>query len=195
MGALRTTDQPPAPSDEELLRRWLDDSLEDSGETFIAIYTRFRGMVREEMERTGLVPHEAEQRVGSVFIRAEDTRESMPAETSLRDRLVTVAREVARDTNWSPPLWRNGAAGRNAVGRAAAGLAFGDLPLQVLIDEGDAGARRRRWPKSLNWATKDPVCSQTQPPYCANWNRNEAEAERCDRISCEPMVRCGASFW
>jgi hypothetical protein len=104
MGALRTTDQPPAPSDEELLRRWLDDSLEDSGETFIAIYTRFRGMVREEMERTGLVPHEAEQRVGSVFIRAEDTRESMPAETSLRDRLVTVAREVARDTNWSPPL-------------------------------------------------------------------------------------------
>lgn len=105
MSTTACSDQPTAsggePSDEELLERWLNEETDDiSGETFIAIYTRYRGLVRDEMERLGLAPHDADLRVGSVFIRADDTRASIPAKISLRDRLLSLAKEVAGDTNW-----------------------------------------------------------------------------------------------
>lgn len=92
----------PPPTDDELLRQWLD--VEVTGETYIAIYVRYRPIVRDELERGGLAPLEAENRVGSVFIRAADTRDTMPDDVSLRDRFLAVAREVAADTSWSPPV-------------------------------------------------------------------------------------------
>jgi hypothetical protein len=93
---------PPTDTDNELLRQWLDDEV--TGETYIAVYVRYRPVVRDELERAGLAPLEAENRVGSVFIRAADTRDTMGKDVSLRDRFVAVAREVAADTNWRPPL-------------------------------------------------------------------------------------------
>lgn len=93
---------PQATDDDELLRQWLDDEV--TGETYIAIYVRYRPLVRDELERAGLAPLEAENRVGSVFIRAADTRDTMAEDVSLRDRFLAVVREVAADTNWSPPL-------------------------------------------------------------------------------------------
>jgi hypothetical protein len=93
---------PPPPTDDELLRLWLDEEV--TGETYIAIYVRNRPVVRAELERCGLAPLEAENRVGSVFIRAADTRDTMPEDVPLIDRFLAVAREVAADTNWSPPL-------------------------------------------------------------------------------------------
>lgn len=89
------------PSDAALLRLWLEDP--DCGETFIAVYGRFREAVRDEMESAGLAPREAEDRVGAVFIRAEETRESLPVDTPLRARLLAVAREVAADPAWTRP--------------------------------------------------------------------------------------------
>lgn len=88
-------------TDDELLRLWLDDEV--TGEAYIAIYVRYRPMVREELERGGLAPLEAENRVGSVFIRAADTRDTMPDDVPLRDRFLSVAREVAADSDWKPP--------------------------------------------------------------------------------------------
>ncbi|HST58408.1 MAG TPA: hypothetical protein VLK84_06970 [Longimicrobium sp.] len=92
----------PPPTDDELLRQWLDEEV--TGETYIAIYVRYRPIVRDELERGGLAPLEAENRVGSVFIRAADTRDTMPDDVPLRDRFLAVAREVAADTSWSPPV-------------------------------------------------------------------------------------------
>ena len=88
-------------SDDELLRRYLGDEPDDDGETFMAIYTRHRLAVRAELEAAGLLPQEAENRVGTVFIRALDER-SDSAELSLRDRLLALAREVAQDPEWTP---------------------------------------------------------------------------------------------
>ena len=89
-------------SDAELLAAWLDDDHEDNGETYLAIYTRFRDAVREAMVRCGLPPREAEQRVGSVFHRTRDTL--FPTDTPLPDRLLAVARGVADDPDWTQPL-------------------------------------------------------------------------------------------
>lgn len=86
--------------DEELRRRWTDEDFEDAGHLFIAIYNRFRQGVRDELEAAGLTPVDAEARVGSVFQLAQ---ESASAGGPLREVLLTVARAVARDTNWSPP--------------------------------------------------------------------------------------------
>lgn len=88
-------------SDDELLRRYLADDENDDGETFIAIYTRYRVPVREELEAAGLPPQDAENRVGTVFIRALDQRPDLPV-GSLRERLLALAREVAQDPNWTP---------------------------------------------------------------------------------------------
>lgn len=49
-------------------------------------------------------PLEAENRVGSVFILAADTRDTAPPDVPLHDRFVTVARSVAADPEWMPPL-------------------------------------------------------------------------------------------
>jgi hypothetical protein len=93
---------PPPPTDDELLRLWLDEEV--TGETYIAIYVRNRPVVRDELERCGLSPLDAENRVGSVFIRAADTRDTMAEDVPLLDRFLAVAREVAADPNWSLPL-------------------------------------------------------------------------------------------
>lgn len=96
MRTIRLDDLP----DEELRRRWTDENFEDAGHLFIAIYNRYRQPVRDELEAAGLTPRDAEERVGSVFLRAQ---ESASAGGSLREVLLTVARAVARDSNWSPP--------------------------------------------------------------------------------------------
>jgi hypothetical protein len=89
--------------DEELKRRWTDESIEDAGHVFIAIYTRYRQAVRDELESAGgLTTMDAEARVGSVFLRAQESASAQ--NQPLREVLLTMAREVAHDTNWSPPL-------------------------------------------------------------------------------------------
>lgn len=87
--------------DEELRQRWTDEEMEDAGHVFIAIYTRYRQAVRDELEAGGLSPLDAEARVGSVFIRAQDSA-SAP-NRPLRDVLLSMAREVGHDEKWSPP--------------------------------------------------------------------------------------------
>jgi hypothetical protein len=84
-------------SNADLLRRWLDQEAE--GETFITIYGRFRGDVREALEAVGLQPMDAENRVGYVFAQAEAARRELPPETPLRDRLLAVVREIAAHTH------------------------------------------------------------------------------------------------
>lgn len=89
------------PSDAELLRAYLDPATDDDGEAFNTIYCRYRDEVRRTLELEGLPPREAENRVGSVFIKALDVEpsDSLP---SLPDLLRTVAREVAHDSDWTP---------------------------------------------------------------------------------------------
>jgi hypothetical protein len=98
---------PPAgndPSDDELQRAWLSEEESGIGEPpFMVIYNRYRVAVHDEMVRAGLDKREAENRVGSVFLRAQDDPE-IPPETPLRDRLLTVARKVATDADWTPEL-------------------------------------------------------------------------------------------
>lgn len=89
------------PTDADLQAAWLDDEHEDSGETFITVYNRYRDEVREAMVLTGLEPREAENRVGSVFLRAREA--VVPVDMPLRERLLKVARTVANDPEWSPP--------------------------------------------------------------------------------------------
>lgn len=89
--------------DEELKRRWTDEAMEDAGHVFIAIYTRYRQAVRDELESAGgLTALDAEARIGSVFLRAHDS--AAVQHQPLREVLLTMAREVAHDANWSPPL-------------------------------------------------------------------------------------------
>jgi hypothetical protein len=94
-------------SDEELLRAWLSEVEEDelapgSEPPFLVVYNRYRDAVREEMEQVGgLEAREAENRVGSVFFRAQDDTD-IPPDTPLRDRLMMVARKVAADPHWTP---------------------------------------------------------------------------------------------
>ncbi|HEX6749059.1 MAG TPA: hypothetical protein VF092_17300 [Longimicrobium sp.] len=89
-------------SDDELLRRCIGEPADDDGETFLAIYTRWREPVRRELEDAGLDPHEAENRLGTVFIRALDPDERIPATVPLHERLKRFAREVASDPDWTP---------------------------------------------------------------------------------------------
>jgi hypothetical protein len=88
------------PSDEELLRRYHDESADDDGEPFMAIYMRYREAVRAALEAAGLSPADAENRVGSVFIRALNERERDGV--SLRERLLALAREIGADQHWQP---------------------------------------------------------------------------------------------
>jgi hypothetical protein len=90
--------------DAELLRRWLDETSDDAGATSVAVFIRYRELVRIELERAGLAPLDAVKRVGTVFLRAQGSRPDIPAETPLRERLLIVSREVGHDPDWSPPL-------------------------------------------------------------------------------------------
>jgi hypothetical protein len=88
-------------SDAELLRAYLDPATDDDGEAFNTIYCRYRNEVRRAMEREGLSAVEAENRLGSVFIKALDVDPSGPL-PSLPELLGRVARQVARDPKWKP---------------------------------------------------------------------------------------------
>lgn len=91
-------------SDGELLAQWLNERDDDDGAASVAVFIRYRELVRTELERTGLVPLEAVKRVGTVFFIAHGSRPDIPDETPLRERLLAVAREVGNDPDWSPPL-------------------------------------------------------------------------------------------
>jgi hypothetical protein len=90
--------------DAELLRQWLDDTYEDAGATSVAVFIRYRELVRTELERTGLAPLDAVKRVGTVFLRAQGSRPDIPADTPRRERLLIVTRAIGNDPDWSPPL-------------------------------------------------------------------------------------------
>lgn len=88
-------------SDEELLRQYRDETADNDGEPFMAIYMRYRERIRAELERAGLSPADAEIRVGTVFIQAmNDPREDG---VSLRESLLALARAVGADPHWQPP--------------------------------------------------------------------------------------------
>jgi hypothetical protein len=80
-------------SDDELLARWLDEANDDAGAASVAVFIRYREAVRGELERLGLSPLDAVQQVGTVFHRAQEERADL-APLPLRERLITVAREV-----------------------------------------------------------------------------------------------------
>ncbi|HEX8319584.1 hypothetical protein [Longimicrobium sp.] len=95
-------------SDTHLLHRWLSEG--DEGETFMAIYARYREDVRKVMEDAGLQPMDAENRVGSVFAHA---RHALPPETPLRERLASAARTLAAVPHQIPePCEREATRGR-----------------------------------------------------------------------------------
>lgn len=88
-------------SDEELLRLYRDEAVDNDGEHFMAIYMRYRERVRSELEAAGLSPADAESRVGSVFIQA--LNDPKPDEITLCERLLALARAVGADPHWQPP--------------------------------------------------------------------------------------------
>jgi len=90
-------------SDSDLQRAWFDDR-DDDGLAFNEVYRRYRDQVRAAMQAAGLDLRAAEVRVGSVFLRTRYDSAGIPMSVSLRDRLFAVAREVAGDPNWTPPL-------------------------------------------------------------------------------------------
>lgn len=85
--------------DADLLARWLDEANDDAGASSVAVFIRYREVVRTELEQVGgLSPLDAVQKVGTVFHRAQEARADL-AELPLRERLITVAREVAGLSN------------------------------------------------------------------------------------------------
>ncbi len=88
-------------SDAELLRRYHDESADNDGEPFMAIYMRYRDIVRAALEATGLSPADAENRVGSVFIQALNDPARRDG-VSFRERLLALAREIGADQHWQP---------------------------------------------------------------------------------------------
>ncbi len=91
---------PDALTDEALWCAYLGNDPQASGEAFIGIYTRYRDTMRTMMEAAGLSESEAENRVGSVFIRALDVNDARPI--PLRTRLEEAAGAVAADPDWKP---------------------------------------------------------------------------------------------
>ncbi len=88
--------------DNELRRRFLADDPNDNGETFIAIYVRYRDQIRSAMQQYGLAAVVAERRVGSVFIRGMQLiREPGEEERPLVDYLLDAARAAAE------PEWKD----------------------------------------------------------------------------------------
>jgi hypothetical protein len=66
----------------------------------MAIYMGYREAVRAALEATGLSPADAQNRVGSVFIRALNERQRDGV--ALRERLLALAREIGADQHWQP---------------------------------------------------------------------------------------------
>jgi hypothetical protein len=85
-------------SDDELLVRWLNEANDDGGAASIAVFIRYREAVRLELERLGLSPLGAVQQVSTVFHKSQEERADL-APLSLRERLITVAREVTELPN------------------------------------------------------------------------------------------------
>lgn len=77
-------------SDEEVLSRWVNEPDEDGAITLV-VFRRYRIVVRSELEAAGLSPPAAVRMVATVLLHARHAR----PETTLRDRLLSVAREVA----------------------------------------------------------------------------------------------------
>lgn len=96
----RSDAAPDALTDDALWSACVGDDPRASGEAFIGIYTRYRDTMRSAMEEAGLSGSEAENRVGSVFIRALDAGDARPI--PLRTRLEEAARAVAADPDWKP---------------------------------------------------------------------------------------------
>lgn len=90
-------------TDGELLSRWLDERNDDDGAMSVVVFIRYRELVRVELERAGLTPLNAVERVSTVFHLAQGNHPHIPPDTPLRERLLTIAREVGIDPNWSPP--------------------------------------------------------------------------------------------
>jgi hypothetical protein len=90
---------PDALTDEELWCAFMGDDPRMAGEAFIVIYTRYRDTMRSTMEAAGLSSREAENRVGSVFMRALDANDGNPL--PLRVRLKEAAQAVAADPDRS----------------------------------------------------------------------------------------------
>jgi hypothetical protein len=88
-------------SDDQLLRLYRDEAVDNDGEPFMAIYMRYRQRVRAELEASGLSPADAESRVGSVFIQAMNNPRDDGL--SLRERLLALARAIGADPHWQPP--------------------------------------------------------------------------------------------
>lgn len=88
-------------SDEELLRRYQDESADDDGEPFMAIYMRYRDTVRVELEAAGLSPADAENRVGAVFIRALNDPPQRD-ECRCESDCFALAREIGGADDWHP---------------------------------------------------------------------------------------------
>lgn len=87
-------------SDDELRRRYLADDPDDNGETFIAIYVRYRDQIRLAMQQHGLSLAMAERRVGSVFIRGMELMREAGEARPLVDHLLDAARAAAGDPEW-----------------------------------------------------------------------------------------------
>jgi hypothetical protein len=86
--------------DDDLRRRYLADDPNDNGETFIAIYVRYRDRMRSAMQQYGLAAVVAERRVGAVFIAGmECMRAAGEAERPLVEYLLDAARAAA-DSEW-----------------------------------------------------------------------------------------------
>jgi hypothetical protein len=87
-------------TDDELFACYTSGNDTD-GSAFLAMYARYRPVVRAELERAGLAPREAERRIGLVFVRALDGAAPLAA-VSLRDHILTTARDVAHERDFSP---------------------------------------------------------------------------------------------
>jgi hypothetical protein len=86
------------PSDAELLRRYNHESTDDDGEPFMAIYMRYRDVVRSELEAAGLSPVDAETRAGAVFIQTLNDRRNVMASRCVRDCVGSLARSARIST-------------------------------------------------------------------------------------------------
>jgi hypothetical protein len=85
---------PSAPTDAEVLTRWLKEPDADGAIT-LTVFRRYRDTIRQALQECGLSPRRAVELVAEVLVRARSAR----PETTLRDRLLASAREVVDDAS------------------------------------------------------------------------------------------------
>lgn len=85
---------PRAPTDAEVLTRWLKEPDADGAIT-LTVFRRYRETIRQALQERGLAPRRAVELVAEVLARARSAR----PETILRDRLLASAREVADEAS------------------------------------------------------------------------------------------------